>query len=62
MDFNLPLYSKVKTGENNVIEDVEDDVDDLPDSDFAKAAARVFDGMDNGNDGVLPSSKFVYLI
>ena len=43
-------------------EDVEDDVDELPDSDFAKAALVIFDKIDNGKDGVLPWSKFVDLI
>ena len=37
-----------------MIEDVEDDADELPDSDFSKAAARVFDKIYNGKDGVLP--------
>ena len=37
-----------------MIEDVEDDVDELPDPEFAKAAARVFYKIDNGKDGVLP--------
>ena len=42
-----------------MIEDVECYIDELPHSDFSKAAARVFDKIDNGKDGVLPSSKFV---
>ena len=41
---------------------MEDDVDELPDSDFSKAAVRVFDKIDHGKDGVLPSSNFVDLI
>ena len=45
-----------------MIKDVEDDADELPDSDFVKAAARLFDKIDHGKDGVLPYSKFVYLI
>ena len=45
-----------------MIEYVEDDVDELPDSDFPKAAARVFDKIYNGNYGFLPSSKFFDLI
>ena len=45
-----------------MIQYVEDDVDELPDSDFSKAAARVFNKIENGKDGVLPSSKFVDLI
>ena len=59
---NIPSSPKGKTGEKTVIEDLEDDVDELPDSDSAKAAARVFDEIDNGKAGVLPSSKFVDLI
>ena len=39
-------------------EDVEDDVDELTDSDFSEDAARIFDKIDNGKDGVLSSSKF----
>ena len=38
-----------------MIEDVEDDINELPDSDFAKSAARVFDELSNGKVGVLPS-------
>ena len=53
---------KDKKGENTVMEDVEYDVDEITDSDFSKATARVFDKIDNGKDGVLPSSKFVDLI
>ena len=45
-----------------MIGDVEDDVDELPDSDSSKTATRVFDKIDNGKDGVLPSSNFVDLI
>ena len=41
---------------------MEDDVDEHPDSDFSKAAARVFDKIDNGKASVLPSSKFVDFI
>ena len=36
MTGNIPLSSKGKTGKNTVIDDVEDDVDELPDSDFPK--------------------------
>ena len=42
-----------------MIGDVEDDVDELPDSDSSKTATRVFDKIDNGKIGVLPLSKFV---
>ena len=45
-----------------MVEDVEDDIEELPDSDFAKAAAIIFDKIDHGNDGAFPSSKFVDLI
>ena len=62
MTGNTPLPSKGNTGEKTVIEYVEDDVDELPDSDFSKSAVRVFDKIDNGKAGVLPSSKFVELI
>ena len=62
MTGNITSSSKVSTGKNTVIEDVEDDVYELPDSDFSQAAARVFDKIDNGKDGVLPLSKFFDLI
>ena len=42
-----------------MIEDVEDDVDKLPDSCFSKSAARVFYNIDYGKDSLLPLSKFV---
>ena len=46
-----------------MIEYVEDDVDELPDSDFSKASrTRVFDKIDNGKASALPLSKFVDLI
>ena len=45
-----------------MVEDVEDDIDELPDSDFTKAVAIIFDKIDHGKDGALPSSKFVDLI
>ena len=51
---NITSSSKGKTGKKTVIEDVEDDVDEIPDSDFAKAAARVFDKIDHRKDGVIP--------
>ena len=62
MSGDIPLSYQGNTVKNNVVEDVEDDVDELLDSDFSKAAAIVFDKIDNGKDGVLPSSKFVELI
>ena len=45
-----------------MIEDVEDDVDKLPDSCFSKSAARVFYNIDYGKDSLLPLSKFVDLV
>ena len=45
-----------------MIEDVEDDVDELPDSYFFKSAEISFDRIDHGKDGVLPSSNLVDLI
>ena len=62
MTGNTPSSSKGKTSKNTVIEDVEDDIDELPDSDFSKFSARVFDKVDNRKAGVLPLSKFVELI
>ena len=40
-----------------MIEDVEDDVYELPGSDFSKAAAIIFDKINNVKDGVLPAGK-----
>ena len=59
MNGNITSSSKGKTGKNNVIEDVDDDVDEPPDTDFSKAAAILFDKIDNGKDDVLQSSNFV---
>ena len=55
MTGNIPSSYKGKTGKKTVIEDVEDNVDELPDSDFSKAAARMFDKIENRKDGILPS-------
>ena len=41
---------------------MEDDVYELPDTYFSKAAAIIFDKIDNGKDGVIPPSMFVDLI
>ena len=49
-------------GEKTLIKDVEDDIYELPDSDFSKDAAIIIDKIDNGKYGVLPSPKFVDLI
>ena len=46
----------------NVIKYAEDDVDEISGSYFSKANTILFDKIDNGKDGVLPSSKFVDLI
>ena len=62
MTVNIPSSSKIKTYENTVIEYVEDDVYEIPDSDVSKSAIRVFDKIDNGNFVFLPLSKFVNLI
>ena len=62
MTGNIPSSSKGKTGKNTVIESVEDSVDKFPDSYFSKAATRVFNKIDNGKDGIIPSSKSVDLI
>ena len=41
---------------------MEDDVDELPDSDYSKAATIICDKIDNGKDSVLPLSNSVDLI
>ena len=41
---------------------MEDDVDKLLDSDFSIVVAIIFDKIDDGKDGVLPSLNFVDLI
>ena len=48
MTGTIPSQYKGNTGKNNVIEDVEYDIDELPDSEFAKAATRVVDKIDDG--------------
>ena len=55
MTGNITSFSKGKTGKKTVIENVEDDIYELPDSDLAKVAARLFDKIDNGKVRVLPS-------
>ena len=62
MTVNIPLSYKVKAGEKTAIEDVEYESGQIPDSDFSKTAARVFDKTENVKDGALPPSKFVDLI
>ena len=41
---------------------MEDDVDEIPDPDFDKDTARVFDKIYNDKDDALPPLKFFYLI
>ena len=41
---------------------MEDDIDELPDSDFYRGTVRLFYEIDNGKAGLLPSSKFGDLI
>ena len=62
MTGNITLPSKGKTGEHTVMEEVEYDVDELPDSYFSKSTTVIFDKKDNGKDGAILSSKFVDLI
>ena len=62
MTGHIPSSSKGKTGKKTVIEDVEDDKDELPYSDFSRAIVRLFYEIDNGKAGLLPSSKFGDLI
>ena len=59
MTVNITLSSKGKTGKNTVIEGVKDYIYELPDSDFSKATAIVFDKIENDKSDVLPSSKFL---
>ena len=62
MTGNIPPSYKVKTGKKTLTEDVKNDIYELPDSYFVKAIARVFDKIENGKGGVLPSSTFVDLV
>ena len=48
---NIPSSSKGKTGKNTVIEDVEDDKDELPNSDFSRSTVRIFKEIENGKAG-----------
>ena len=45
-----------------MIKDLDDDIDDLPDSDFSRESARVSYEIYHRKDCVLLSSKFVDLI
>ena len=62
MTGNIILSSKGNTSEKTVTEDMEDDLDEIPDSDCVKAVAIAFDKMDNKKVVVLPSSIFVDLV
>ena len=62
MTGNIPSSYKGNTGKNILMEDVEYDVDGLPDLYFSKVAVRIFDKIYHGKSGVLPSSNFVELI
>ena len=58
MTGNITSSSKGKTDRNTPMDYVEDDVDELSDSDISKAYARVFDETYNQKTGVLKLSKF----
>ena len=58
MTDNIPSSSNSKTGKKTVIEYLEDDVDELPDSYFSKAAAIIFYKIYCGKYGFLPLSIF----
>ena len=45
-----------------MIEDLEDDIYEVSDSDSSIATARVFDKIDHGNYGVIPFSNCVAFI
>ena len=51
---HIPPSSRGKTGKKTVIKDVEDDIDELSDSDFNRATVRLFYEIDNGKAGLLP--------
>ena len=59
MSGNIPSSSKFNTGKKTGVEYVEDDVYELPESDFSKSAAIVFDKTDHGKAGVIPLSIFL---
>ena len=54
MSGDIPLSYQGNTVKKNVVEDVEDDVDELTGSYFAKAFTRVFDETYNGKAGARP--------
>ena len=45
---HTPSSSEGKTGKKTVIEDVEDDIYELPDSDFSRSTMRLFYELDIG--------------
>ena len=55
MIVNITLSHKGNKGKTTMIEDVEDDIDELPDSDFFKSAGRVYGNIDNSKSSVLLS-------
>ena len=59
---NIPLLSNGKKPEKTAIEDVEDDVYELPDSYSTKTATGVFGEIDIGKANILPLSYFVEFI
>ena len=59
---NIPSSSNGKTVKKTVIEDVEDDIDELPISDFSRATVKLFYEIDNGKAGLLQSSEFGDLV
>ena len=48
---HIPSSSKGKTGKKTVIEDVEDDIYELTDSDYSISTVRLFYEIDNGRAG-----------
>ena len=62
MTGDIPSSCKGNKGKTIVIKYVEDDVDELPDSDFSKSASILFDIIDIGKYCVLTQSKFAEFI
>ena len=54
MTGNITSSYKGNKSKTTMIEDVEDDIDELPDSYFFKSTGRVFGNIDNGKSSVLP--------
>ena len=55
---NIPLSYKTKTGKKTVIEDMEDDIYELPVSDFSKFVARLSYEIYYWKAGILQLSDF----